>query len=435
MRNADSSPRGEPPSKVLLASSTWWPLSAKLAVAFLRNGCRAEVLCVRDHPFRFVSGISRIHTYRGLNSLQSLYEAIVSSDPGMVVPCDDSVVWQLHELRRTREELRPLIDRSLGAPSSHSVVDGRAELIQVAQELRIRAPHTIPVTTAAHLEEWFSVPGTSGVLKADRTCAGKAVHIVHSFAEAEHAMDKIRRPISLTVAFARWLLIHDAAALWNWRNNGRPKLSLQQFIPGIPANAMLACRDGEVLAIVMVEVLCAQGRTGPSLVVRLIENNEMRIAAERLARRLHLSGFYGLDFILEEATGDAYLVELNPRCTQLGHLQIAGQGNLAGALCGVFADATSRPTQEPIRQEIVAFFPQVLLSETECPHLEAAYIDIPWDEPYLVREMMRRDWRDRSLLARAYNALRSPHRPVVMFDDANVAEARRHKTPVTSGSC
>jgi serine phosphatase RsbU (regulator of sigma subunit) len=33
-----------------------------------------------------------------------------------------------------------------------------------------------------------------------------------------------------------------------------------------------------------------------------------------------------------KGTGAAYLIELNPRCTQLGHLRLPGQGDLAGVL-------------------------------------------------------------------------------------------------------
>jgi hypothetical protein len=428
MRTADRKTGDAVPLKVLLASSTWWSAPAKLALAFLRNGCKVEVVCGRDHPFRFISGIKRIHHYRGLNSLKSLDEAITLSDPDLVVPCDDTVVWQLHELHRTKLRLQPLIERSLGVASSYGIVAGRAELMEIAQELEIRTPQTRRIAIATDLEEWFSVPGTSGVLKADRMCSGKAISVVHSLAEAEQARAELCRPMRLIETLARWLFIHDATAIWKRKNIGSPKLSIQQFIPGPPANAMLACRDGKVLAMVMVEVLCAQGETGPSLVVRLIENQEMRTTAERIAHRLNLSGLHGLDFILEEGTGNAYLIELNPRCTQLGHLQIAEQGDLVGVLCGTFTGSSVRPKQKPIDQETIAFFPQALLANPKSPYLKNAYVDVPLDEPRLVREMMRRDWRDRNFLVRSYHVLRPPHRPVVVFEPKGTEGSTKQKT-------
>jgi hypothetical protein len=119
--------------------------------------------------------------------------------------------------------------------------------------------------------------------------------------------------------------------------------------------------------MVTVEVLFAQSATETALAVRLIESDEIGTAAERIAGRLQLSGFHGLDFILEEETGHAYLIELNPRCTQLGHLQIAPHGDLAGVFCRSFSGATLPENAEFVNQETIAFFPEALMSHPKCP--------------------------------------------------------------------
>ena len=141
----------------------------------------------------------------------------------------------------------------------------------------------------------------------------------------------------------------------------------------------------------------------------------MRVAAERIAERLQLSGFHGLDFVLEEGTGNAYLIELNPRCTQLGHLQVRRTGDLAGALCGAFPGALEEEDLRSISQREIAFFPEAVLSNPKCPYLETAYLDVPWEEPRLVHELKSRDWRDRKLLARMYRAVRPPKHTAVAF--------------------
>jgi len=402
----------------LLASSIRWPVAAKLALAFLRQGCDVQAVCPADHPFSFVSGISKIHPYRAVRSLQSLYQAISSTNPDLVVPCDDGVVWQLHALQQCRPELRPLIERSLGEPSGYEIVVHRAELMQVAHEVGIRAPYTKRIKSAADLREWFSVRGGSGVLKLDRTCGGKGVQIVHSLVEAEEALSMMGTPSTFATAIGRWLLIHDALALWKWKNHGQPEVTIQQFVAGRPANTMLACREGKVLAMVTVEVLFAQSTTGTALAVRLIESDEIRIAAERIAGRLRLSGFHGLDFILEEVTGHPYLIELNPRCTQLGHLRVAPYGDLAGLFCRSFTGAPLPEDEEFVGQETIAFFPEAVMSHPKCPYLRTAYVDAPWEDPRLVREMMRRDWRDRRPLARLYRAIRPSKRVAVNFESS-----------------
>ncbi len=178
----------------------------------------------------------------------------------------------------------------------------------------------------------------------------------------------------------------------------------------------MVCQNGRVLAMVTVEVLCAQGATGAALAVRLIENEEIQTAAERIAERLQLSGFHGLDFILEKETGHAYLIEMNPRCTQLGHLPIAVQGDLAGIFCRAFTDAHPQQQQRSFCEKTIVFFPQAIMSNAKFPYLQTSYVDVPWGEPRLVRELMSRDWRDRSFFARLHNIIWPPVRTAVDFE-------------------
>jgi predicted ATP-grasp superfamily ATP-dependent carboligase len=431
MSQFDPCGKGHAPSSLLIISSVWWPSSAKLAVALANYGCKVEGVCPPDHPFSFVDGITKIYPYRGLDSLQSLYEAICLSDPCLLIPCDDGVVWQLHELHRSKPELRPLIERSLGAASGYKILSGRAELLQLAQDLRIRVPLTKQISTPSDLEEYFSVPGVSGILKLDGTNGGKGVLVVHSLEEAKRAMRSMFRPATFLTALGRWLVIHDALALWSRTNRRQPGLVLQQFISGRPANTMMVCQSGKVLAMVTVEVLCAQGSTGAAMAVRLIENEEIRTAAERIAERLQLSGFHGLDFVLEYGTGHAYMIEMNPRCTQLGHLPIPAQGDLAGIFCQAFTDASPQQ-QRSFCEKTIVFFPQAVMSNAKFPYLQTSYVDVPWGEPRLVRELMTRDWRDRSFFARFHNIFWPPTRTAVDFEaTADLGDAVTNMPPVS----
>ncbi|WP_260740291.1 ATP-grasp domain-containing protein [Tunturiibacter lichenicola] len=416
MSQSDSCGKDYAQSSLLIISSVWWPSSAKLAVALANYGCKVEGVCPPDHPFSFVDGITKIYPYRGLDSLQSLYDAICQSQPYLLIPCDDGVVWQLHELHRTRPELRPLIERSLGAPSGYELLSGRAELLQLAQEMHIRVPRTIQIANPGHLEEYFSSPAEPAILKLDGTNGGKGVQVVHSLQEARRAFTTMLRPVTLLTAVGRWLVIHDALALWNRTSRRRPGLVLQQFIAGRPANTMMVCQHGKVLAMVTVEVLCAQGSTGAAMAVRLIENEEICTAAERIAERLQLSGFHGLDFVLESETGYAYLIEMNPRCTQLGHLPLPLQGDLAGIFCRAFTDANPQQQQRSFCEKTIVFFPQAIMSNAKFPYLQTSYVDVPWGEPRLVRELMNRDWRDRSFFARLHNMIWPPVRAAVDFE-------------------
>jgi len=92
---------------------------------------------------------------------------------------------------------------------------------------------------------------------------------------------------------------------------------------------------GKLLSMVSVVVVAAEGPTGAATVVRVIRNEQMKRAAELVVSRLKLSGFYGLDFVIATANEVPYLIEMNPRCTQLGHIEFAGAGCLAGVLSAV----------------------------------------------------------------------------------------------------
>jgi hypothetical protein len=166
---------------------------------------------------------------------------------------------------------------------------------------------------------------------------------------------------------------------------------------------------------VMVEVLWSHGATGAALVVRLIDHSEMAQAACKLAKRLELSGFHGLDFVLEADSGAAYLIELNPRCTQLGHLSIARQGSLAGLLCRKLGvpSLPSTPRKQNIALtpgETIAFFPKAFANPT-FGYQGKGYQDLPRDQPELMRELMKEDWPDRQWPARLYHFVR-PRTPL-----------------------
>jgi hypothetical protein len=181
---------------------------------------------------------------------------------------------------------------------------------------------------------------------------------------------------------------------------------MQQFIVGVPANIMVACWQGQVLAQVSVEALSCQGATGAANIVRRITRPEFAEAASALAARLKLSGFFGLDFMIERDTDFAYLIEMNPRCTQLGHLQFPDQANLAAALCERLSGQPSVPAAPIVREPVIAFFPQAWRWKLAGPEWSCAFHDIPWGEDTLISTLLGEPWPDRLWLARLYHWFR-----------------------------
>jgi len=377
---------------------------------FLDYGCQVSAICPRGHVLGHVPGIGRLYDYRSIDSLSSLESAIERAKPDMVIPCDDRVVWQLHELHELRPQLRPLIERSLGRASEYDIVARRDRLLETASSLGVRIPETRKVLSVSDVRDWFSGGPVRSVLKIDGTWGGNGVEIVDTEAQAVEAYARLSRPNLLAAAVKRWLINGDPLALWGWRKQQIAPITIQRFIPGRPANAMVACWRGEALASVIVEVLSSQGSTGAGFVVRVVRNPEITRVANLLAERLGLTGYYGLDFILDAQTGDAHLIEMNPRCTQLGHLAVSEQGDLAGALYSKLANAPVAPPSR-IGSDVVAFFPQAVQAEPQSRYTGEAYLDVPQQHAALVRELLLPLPPYRQLVARLYHAFRPPRSP------------------------
>jgi hypothetical protein len=393
---------------VLIVAAKWWPLSARLAIAFLRDGCRVRAVCPAGHPLTYVSGLDGVDHYAGIDSITSLRRAMVKCRPDIVVPCDDGVVAQLHALYGLEPSLDQLIEDSLGAPKSYPIAASRYRFLLTASDLGILVPKCVRVGRAEDLVTWHEHVSSVGVLKVDGECGGNGVRICGSLDEFMLAWRELQTRVGPAASWKRFAIDRDPLALWMRRNaSAAREVTIQQLIKGRPANSMLACWRGKVLAQVSVVVVASDGPTGAATIVRRINDTRMAQAAELLAEHLQLTGFYGLDFMIDAHTGAPFLIEMNPRCTQLGHLELPDQGSLAGILSAALRGTPSLRPRQPIRAETIALFPQAqaaggLFSR----YIDTGYHDIPRDEPRLVSELLLEPLPLRQLASRLYHALR-----------------------------
>jgi hypothetical protein len=403
---------------ILVVAARWWALTARLAAAFVQEGARVSVLCPPRHPLVHVRGLDGIHQHRGTDSAAMLRRVLDEVSPDVVVPGDDGIVAQLHALYAAAPELRALIERSLGPAASYRIADSRHGLMTLATELGLRAPRTQRVSSADDLAFWHRDVSPSAVLKVDGSCGGVGVRISHSIDESLQAWKDLRTRVDLATAWKRHIVDRDPLAHWTHLNRTAPEITIQELIPGQPANSMFACREGRILALVSVAVVASEGPTGAATIVRLVDDPDMAKAATAIAEALRLTGFYGLDFMLEDGSGRAHVIEMNPRCTQLGHLDLPGRGSLAAAFCAALRGEPKPRQREPIWSETIAFFPQVRLVGAMPIPLEGVHHDVPWDEAGLLAELLHDPWPQRQWLARIYHALRPLQRsaPVAHTD-------------------
>lgn len=401
--------------RILLTDTNRWPVTPRLAIAFSRLGGNVAVLCpVPGHPAEKVRCVGRIFEYSGLRSLASLRMAIEAFNPDIVVPSCDRGVQHLHELHAVSQSqgskgnrLANLIEYSLGSPEAFPIVSSRRVLLQVASSEGILVPETRGIESLADLRRWNFESAAPRVLKADGTWGGRGVRIALTTKESEAAFLELTKEGNLAELIKRVFLNRDRGwELYDWKRP-RPAVIAQSLIQGRPANCAVVCRQGEILAGIAVEVILAQGATGPAAVVQIVEGPEMMIAAERIARRLKLSGFFGLDFIIEEQTGKTYLIEMNPRCTPPCPLTLGKGQDLVAAL---WAELANRPLDqsEPLTtMSRIAYFPQAKANSSGAPDtlLDACYTDIPVGEPDLIQELLH-PWEARSVAGQLVDFVR-----------------------------
>jgi hypothetical protein len=93
----------------------------------------------------------------------------------------------------------------------------------------------------------------------------------------------------------------------------------------------------------------------------------------------------GFDFILDDASGDAYLIEINPRATQVNHLRLDVGQDLPTAL-RLALEGLPQPVPAPVAEVDIVLFPQEWSRDRNSPHLLATrYDDVPYEEPELLR--------------------------------------------------
>jgi ATP-grasp domain len=402
---------------VLIAAAKWWPASARLATALHRHGCRINVICPVGHPLTQVTCVRQIFQYRALASLNSLRRALHECRPDVVIPCDDGVVAQLHELYDLDSSLKDVIQRSLGSPQSYPVVDSRFQLIDSAMKMGIKVPTTRRVTNSEDLVKWHQEFSSGAVLKIDGESGGNGVTISHSLSDSLSAWRSLRTPYALATAWKRVTVDRDPLAFWTRRHHDEREVTVQELINGRPANCMVVCWGGKLLAILCVIVVAAEGNTGAATIVRVIHNEYMESAAQQIVSRLNLSGFCGIDFIIESGSGVPYLIEMNPRCTQLGHIEMTDlKTSLAGAFCSVLGASPAAPLHAVIPGSSIALFPQALAGGDACRgYIDSSYHDVPLDEPRLEKELLLIPWPRRRWIARIYHSFKPPKRTEAVF--------------------
>jgi carbamoylphosphate synthase large subunit len=395
---------------VLLATTGQLPSTARLAMELHEAGAAVSLIAPNNHPARTLSFITDRAIYRALSPRRSLEAALMRFQPEMVIPCDERTVRDLHAIRETtvHPQIRLLIERSTAPIASFPIITSRAALLSLAERQGARVPASMPLRDISELDQWTADNAAPFVLKADGSWAGFGVSIISDASAAKGAYLRMTRRASGRLAVRESLLEGNHFGFRSWWRRERPAMSVQGYVDGWPANVGVACWQGEVLAAVCAESVSTMSATGPSTVARIIHSTEMIDAAKRVVMALGLSGMIGFDFMIEAATGAAYLIEMNPRNTPICAVRLGPGRDLAEALVARLARRPVRDRPPRTDRDIVVFFPDTWREDPANHFLHSGYHDVPWEQPALVRMLMRPERRERyavlRLLRRAWLA-------------------------------
>ena len=393
-------PDHETPGSVLLVTTCWWPSLAQFVHLLIQGGCQVSLLCPTGHAGRMVPGV-RIFEQDAFRPQRALSAAIAGAKPAMVVPGDDRAVAHLHELHRVgTNEQRDLVERSLGPPSSYSTTTSRTGLVALSRKLNIIVPNDNSIASREDLDAWLTAQAPPWVLKVDGAWGGHGVRIVSTTMEAHAAYHELTHQSRRALALKRWVINRDPSLVSDWLQKGRPRMSVQTYIRGRPGDLAMFCCKGEVLSATIAEAVAYRGSNGPSTIVRLVQRPDFVAGARRLARKLELTGFYGIDFMVEEATNRPVLIEMNPRVTPLSNIRLDVKRDLIGAAATLLTGQSAPSPRMAPTGDLVAHFPAAWTINPDDVRLVECFHEIPWSEPILMEEMLRPSWPERSLLAR-----------------------------------
>jgi hypothetical protein len=382
--------------RILLVETNNWPSSARLAIALHQAGFVVDAVFPVGHLLGKTKAVARSFAYH-ISAARAIAKAINKSDPELIIPCDDGAAFDLHRLchralesgTRSDRSIAERVVESLGAPANFALYERRSALVQFAAQNGIQVPETHVIEGADDLQARLSSASFPVVLKVDGTSGGLGVRILRGVEDATKIYYQLLRSPSWSKAFRRSVKgLHPRPLMARFRRV-KPAITLQQYIDGRPANRAVACWRGEILAGLSVEALSIYKDTGPATVVRPIQHEQMEQTSKQLVGKLGISGLCGFDFMIDETSKQAFLIEMNARATQICHLASGPTEDMVGALFYKLTGQFRRGALRVPRGEDIAMFPQAWVDDPQSEFIRSGYHDVPWEEPDLVRACLK----------------------------------------------
>jgi hypothetical protein len=374
---------------VAFEAGRWGP--ARLVKSLHDAGFQVAALCPPENALAQTCYLDRLFPLDDVRSSRHVERRLAAAmntwQPQLVIPADERVVACLHALLRAQgtgrldAQARATLVASLGDPAQWDAMLLKNRTLALACSIGVRVPQASAAGSADAAIRAAEHIGFPVYVKSSFSWAGRGVSLCQDSDEVAAAMaagcPRSRLPFRNHL---RRMLHRD------WYPNDAD-IDVQKAIAGVPAMYCAVAVNGEMLAGFAGITRKSGPDHGPSSVVWLGEHAAMAEASATMIAALDATGFLGFDFMIEDATGDAYMIECNPRPIQVCHL-----GSRIGAdLCAALAAKLRRealPSRQAIRAEEIALFPQEWQRDAGSLADTDRYLDVPWDDQPLLRAMV-----------------------------------------------
>ena len=373
---------------LLVATATQWFGTARIPRSLTRAGFEVSLLAPADmlaEKSRYIARTRHLPDNATLRQWVDSFSAVVDeTSPRLVLPCDDTSFRLLQTLalsppagmRPERHlQLAGLIVESLGDTRFYRTSVEKTLLSAAAEALGIRVPPYAIIDTLAAARSFAAAHSYPIVLKRNLSTAGEGVALVESADQLASAFEQLAR--------------HDPSALMHAETG---TLLVQTLIDGDVHYENTAAWNGSRIGGFAVQRLEASDVKGPAAVIRCYRSDEIRDFSAKLVRGFGMTGLFASEYIVERSSGKAYLLEVNRRMTPGMHVGSRIGVDLCVALyCALQGvELATRADIDPNEEYLNVHFPQEWLRDPHSRYLREYPVDVPWDEPELLKAMFAR---------------------------------------------
>ncbi|HEX6795680.1 MAG TPA: hypothetical protein VF304_17670 [Casimicrobiaceae bacterium] len=372
------------PALVVTCESTWLA-PIRMPGALARAGFEVTLLSPPDALAARSRHVARSHTLPDKANAQAwllaLAAAVDAARPAIVFPGDETSLRLMQTFVLTPPRLlsgattRMLADlfvHSIGVPRFYDAATDKARLAPLMRDAGVRVPEYVMVHSAGDAARAAYEFGEVVVKPSNGT--GSRDVVVCTTPDA--AADAFRR----ACAGNRGLAVFDR----------EPAVLVQRRIRGPMLGRTGVAFRGRELAGFARQRLHTIRPLGGSTVVRYLHAPEATQFSRRTADALGLTGFFSLELCIDAESGFAYLIDLTRRMAPPTHT-----GALVGVdLCAALARALVGQFDPPLDlppdfSHTMTLFPQEFWRDPQSPALRAHPMDVPWDDPHLLRELLQ----------------------------------------------